>query len=637
MNCEQVEERLSAYLDNMLAPDERRTTTIHLQACPHCMMLLAELRQHDILLAQLPRVHPSAALHERIFSAPEMRELARLFVDRVLISDEQTQPLEFMRQQAARERIERLQLVSLPGGRAPQTPAEEIPSTRLQTSFRSSPISGAHRKKRLFTPWKIAVAALLIVTLGTAGLFSLSLRKQATSSNIAGAITPPAAGPASGQTLPLAAGTRFVFWRAGALWSTLVDGNGHQPERLTPSNITVGAGWVVSPTLAGHVAGDVLAYIDVQRAEVHTVRSDGQRDTSIPQVLLQTGTQAASVWKTTTGQTILSSLAWSNNGNMLAFVGDPSGSGQTNLYLYSTTTNKVQEVTPDLTGSIAHPVWSLDDTRLAFTLTHNGVVSILDYNMQNQGTLDLSNLATAQGDSTNSVLTLGWSPSASAPAVTWSLGTSGQISSVWIHRVGVDSTLYPQRLAGGEYLQALYSPRAAHDAGSWLLLTVVAGHAVDIWRVDLTPGAGLVPLSSGKQVSFARWSPDGSSVFYLDRASNGVGSGHLVNALTGADEQLSNAIAVDPAPDWSADNQQLAYSSGTQITIANALNGSQVIRLNLHGPATALAWSPSTAHQLIVAFGAPTPGLYLVDTLHNTSSQLDHLGSSDQGQWTAIP
>lgn len=75
MNCEHVEERLSPYLDNMLAPDERREIAMHLQSCPHCMMSLAEFRQNDILLAQLPRVSPHPALRERLLSSPEMLEL----------------------------------------------------------------------------------------------------------------------------------------------------------------------------------------------------------------------------------------------------------------------------------------------------------------------------------------------------------------------------------------------------------------------------------------------------------------------------------------------------------------------------------------------------------------------------------
>ncbi len=67
MNCKHVEERLSTYLDNMLTPDERREIAVHLQACPQCTMSLAELRQNDMLLAQLARVSPRPALRERLF------------------------------------------------------------------------------------------------------------------------------------------------------------------------------------------------------------------------------------------------------------------------------------------------------------------------------------------------------------------------------------------------------------------------------------------------------------------------------------------------------------------------------------------------------------------------------------------
>jgi len=42
MNCEQVEELLSAYLDNMLAPEERRQVSAHLQTCRSCTQALAD-------------------------------------------------------------------------------------------------------------------------------------------------------------------------------------------------------------------------------------------------------------------------------------------------------------------------------------------------------------------------------------------------------------------------------------------------------------------------------------------------------------------------------------------------------------------------------------------------------------------
>ncbi|MEO7020135.1 MAG: zf-HC2 domain-containing protein [Ktedonobacteraceae bacterium] len=67
MNCEYVEARLSAYLDNMLTPDECREIAVHLPASPQCTMSLAELRPNDMLLAQLARVNPRPALRERLF------------------------------------------------------------------------------------------------------------------------------------------------------------------------------------------------------------------------------------------------------------------------------------------------------------------------------------------------------------------------------------------------------------------------------------------------------------------------------------------------------------------------------------------------------------------------------------------
>lgn len=638
MNCEQVEEGLSAYLDNMLVPEERRAVTIHLQSCPRCMALLAELRQNDMLLAHLPRVSPSPALHQRIFSVPEVVELVAQLDHRFALANEFTRPLRPPHPETSYEQAGRAQLLSLTSERFPQTPARGTPSTPLPLPSYAAPAATQTRRKKWFTPLKIAVAAVLVVALGTAGLFSLSLHRQAAgNANTAGAITPPAAGPASGQTIPLAAGTRFVFLRDGALWSTLVDGNNHQPERLTPGGVTVAANWVVSPAMPGHTAGDMLAYIDLQKGALHTIRSDGQQDTTVPQALLKASASSAATWGSATGAAILSSLAWSPDGGTLAFVADPAGNGQTNLYLYSAETGRVQKVSPGLVGSISRPAWSPDGTRLAFEVTHAGIVSILDYNLQNRATLNLSNLVTAQGDSAHSVLTLGWSLNASAPAVTWSLGSIGHISSIWIHRVGANSTLYPQLLASGDYLQALYSPNGAHGAGSWLLLTTLAGQAGDIWRIDLTSGAGLIPLSQGKQVSFASWSPDGSTVFYLDGQNRGVGKGHLVNAASGVDQLFSSSVAIDPVPAWSEDGRQLAYSSGATINIVNALNSGQPLQLRLQGQVNALTWSPVAPRQLIVALTGPTSGLYLVDTQHNTSLQLDHLDASGPIQWSEIP
>jgi hypothetical protein len=425
-----------------------------------------------------------------------------------------------------------------------------------------------------------------------------------------------------------------VFLQDTALWSVLINGQSHQPERLTPADVTVATGWQVSPQARGHLAGDMLAYIDQQSAQIHTIRSDGQLDTAVPQILL-TGNGGAIDWTSSAGTTILHSLAWSMDGSTLAFAG--SADGQMRLYLYSLATRAIQKISPGISGNAAHPIWSPDGVRLAFTLTHNGMISVLDYNLQNRAVLNLSNLAASQGDSTHQILTLGWSHMAATSAVTWSLGSIGRISSLWLHRVGATGTVYPQLLLSGAYLQALYSPDGDQGTGSWLVVTTIAGRAGDVWRVNLTPGAQPLPLSQGKQVSLARWSPNGTAIFYLDGQNNGAGSGHLLDLASGVDLLLSTSVAANPAPIWSADGRQLAYSAGTILNIVNTNDSSQVARQPLSGRLLSLSWSPLATHQLVVVVESSGFALYLLDAQHVTALSQDHPGPDGIIQWTEIP
>ncbi len=118
MNCEQVEELLSAYLDDALAPEERVDVAAHLQECSQCSSILVDFRRFDALLKQLPRVSPSAALRERIFSSPEYLELTGTFGASSETTREYTQPTLPVQGRARRDTPGRPQLVAMPGGRS---------------------------------------------------------------------------------------------------------------------------------------------------------------------------------------------------------------------------------------------------------------------------------------------------------------------------------------------------------------------------------------------------------------------------------------------------------------------------------------------------------------------------------------
>lgn len=639
MNCEQVEARLSAYLDNMLASDERQEVTIHLQTCPRCMMLLAVLRQNDMLLARLPRVSPSPELRARLFALPEVRKL----METANPPPRPTSPLDFSPSNQTPETSElsdHARLSASPQGHDRQTQSQPLPAfPQRQSAFSPSSILynndsyPTRVRKRQFLFLKIALAVVLIVALGSVSLLSFSLRGRSISAKLVGvgAMTPPA-GPLIGQTIPLAAGSRFVFLRENALWSTLADGGDRQPERLTPAHTMVAPGWIVNPPQGKHDAGDLLAYIDLQGARVHIVRSDGQQDKPIQLALVRTN--STTIWQSAEGQTILASLAWSPDSSTLAFVADPTGSGQTGLYLASPGSGAVHAIAKSLKGSFAHPVWSPDGTQLAFTLTSEGAVSVLTYDLQSENTLDLSNLEAAQARGTDDVLTLAWFTHTGQAAVTWSLGSIGRISSLWIFRPGAS---YPQQLVSGTYLQALYCPGGTSETGGWLLVASVAGQAGDIWHLNLIPGDQLVRLSRDKQVGFVRWSPDGSTIFYLNNVAHGMGNGHLIDVVNGIDQSLPDRIAVSPAPDWSADGQQLAYSTGTRVDVVDISDSSQFIRLHIQGQVVNLSWSPTVARYLIVSLNDPDPDFYLADTQHNISREIDSAGTDSELQWTQIP
>jgi hypothetical protein len=611
MNCEQVKELLSAYLDDTLAQAERQQLAQHLHTCAGCRAILADFRRFDALLAQLPRVSPDPSLCEKIFSSPDYLELTSLSYAARNATAVSVRP-------GKRNDPGRPRLVALPGGRLSNPPPSPEPPQR-------------NRFQRLVRkPWAqrtmlAAMAALLLITVA-AGSFSGWNLWQKLANVIADA---PNITPFAGSlSHPLPSGLRLVFLRDGALWSAAPDGK-TDIARLTPDSVQVATNWAVRPPLPGHPAGNFIAYIDRQQGYVHIIRSNGQDDKTLPQPLLK---QSHIAWNSEAGTAILSSLRWSEDGNMLAFAADPTGSGQTDLYLYSLQTEQIQHVTPPLKGVISQPVWSPDGVRIAFKLSHDGKTGLLDYNTHSRYTLSLVSAVNTADNPHDSILSLDWSPTATTPTVTWSVGVAGHVHSVWSQRVGIGHKATALELASGEYTEASYSRTGNGTYGHWLLVTTATGNLTTVDLVGTTK-----TLTTGKQISAAGWSPDGTAITYFDALSANKGSLHIIDVATGTNTQIAPSVATIPAPTWSHDGQRLAYSTGSQIQIASPQTRSTSSPLRLQGSAAAMSWSASSSSQLVLLLADGEQGMYLLDTQKDTTTQINKERTNGPIWWTQIP
>lgn len=618
MRCEQVEELLSAYLDDMLVSEERQSVATHLRTCSHCSSLLDDYRRLDAVLLQMPRVSPGPALRGRVFAALALQDADEFFEPLPLDDTLATPTVPHQRMQ--RNSSARPRLVALPGGRSTSTSTQRHSRSLLDTQ----PVAIPHRANVWMSrTMQILVAAALLLTFGIGGMITWQLSHS--SANVATSpkttITPPD-NPSSASN-PLPAGMHFVFLRDGTLWSGTTD---VQPTivRLTSSGVTVAPGWAIRPAFPGHAAGDMLAYIDTQQAQVHLLRSDGQSDFVLPLALLKAGVSPASVWDTAEGQTILNSLAWSPDGTRLAFVADPQGTGQPALYLYLLSSAQLEAVPLPTKGSIAHPVWSPDGVRLTFALTSADNTSVIDYNTQNRGILVIDNLDTSMHP-TDTLLSLNWSPSTTMPAITWSAGTPGHVHMVGMRAI---SAAQAQILANGDYAQALYSSTSS-GMGGWLLLN---NQTMQLQRVDLAGNTRI--LASGKQVSSVQWSPDGSSISYLTQLVAGVGDLHLLSLANGADTLIASHVMGNPQPVWSVDSTLLAYSTDQHVYTFNAQTHA-IQQLKIAGIADALLWSITSPTQLIVS--VYEGGTAAINVQQQSVTQLATNSFNGTALWMQVP
>ena len=77
MECKIIREKLSAFLEGAVSPEESTLIGEHLQACQTCSMALEDLRKTEVLVKGLEKVEPPAWLKQKVMARIRAEEEAK--------------------------------------------------------------------------------------------------------------------------------------------------------------------------------------------------------------------------------------------------------------------------------------------------------------------------------------------------------------------------------------------------------------------------------------------------------------------------------------------------------------------------------------------------------------------------------
>ena len=557
MNCEQAEDILSAYLDNILDAPQRIEVEAHLTGCSECNVTLSEYRRYDGLLRAAPRVAPPETVRARIFESEEYAKLLRQ-LDHEDDSDR-------------------------------DTPA-------------ASP--GRRRRSASWPQRGLQIAAALTLALGTALLVTQGLLHSSPSSRR----TQPITISGTGQQAPLAAGNRVVYLRAGILWSAPENGVGIA-QRLNPTGTQV-IGWSVSPD------GQLVAYIDATSGHIHIVRSDGQSDQVAGSATVTA--QVSGFWSSLAGQAARGGLVWSPNGEQIAYLAATSPTTTTLRLMNADGTN--DRVVDGAAGFLlATPVWSADSLRVAYTRSARGAESIWAYSEDLLKAQQLAAQVDAT-DANAAATRMVWLPDTVHPTLTWAasdgqsvtglfsqpllnagepvrltpagvsetaVGFSARGNGTWIASSAGTTTLdmISATAPGSALSVSVGSPVSAivwSPAGD-VVAYVTTNGSLGLW----TPGSAPVIVTRG--VSGAPvWSADGKQLAIAlpdGVLSVQVTDGESVHVARISDAGGSGALA------WAPDARALAIATPSGVTVVNADGSHQRTVDAQPADSSALTWT----------------------------------------------
>lgn len=615
MNCDRAGELLNAYLRDELLPSTRAEVQAHLDHCASCRADLDTYR----LVFELPRVEPSVALHERIFSAPEFQEIARAVSLRNGPGDalSEGRPSDGGHAPAgdaisANGKYPHLRVLR-PGG----------PVAREGSNGHHTPVTRTGRNIQRIDWQRVALrlavaAAVLVLVLGSA------LAAKDLLQNRQPVVAVPTFDPAGPVTGPLAAGNRAVYLHDGRLWSA--PENGPQIRSpLTNTSVTVAPGWSAAPA-AGPDGAHHLAYIELKTGTLHIIQTDDRGDLTVGRVA-PAGADLAAFWQGVEGQAILAGLAWAPDARQLAFVADPTGAG-TALWVVNADGSAARPLSGTPTGGVlpSLPAWASDGSNLAYALTGKGSSSIWDYAFDGKAAQMLEQQASPSGDIHDVVRGLFWTSDPLNPTITWSAGTpDGKVTKgLWSYRLNQTPHLARLTSAGAVFSAVDYSVQAG-GTGSWLV------GQVGIGLRSVHADGSMVNGLAGGHMAAVQWSPDGSSALYVV-AGDGATTGTLWTwtPLLGQ-RQIAQNVALTPLPAWSPDGGHLLYVANGQTWNATAAGNKAL--LSGAGAATALSWAPDGARVAL----AGAKGVTIRNPDGNAPSHVDNVGGVSEVFWTAVP
>ncbi len=615
MNCDRAGDLLGAYLRDELMPSTRAEVQAHLDHCASCR---ADL-DLDRLVFELPRVEPSAALHDRIFSSPEFQEIAHA------VSLHHNPGSALAEGRSPGNNHAPVEDPISANGNYPHLtvlhPSGPLPGEGSNGNHR--PVVTTGRKIRRIDWQRMAVrmavaAAVLVLVLGSAVVAKNVLQKQ---QPVAAIPTFDPAGPVTG---PLAAGNRLVYLHDGRLWSAPESGP-QVRSPLTDTTVTVAPGWAVAPA-AGPDGVHHLVYIDLKTGTLHIIQTDDRGDVTVGPVAPD-GANLTAFWSSAEGQAILAGLAWAPDARQLAFVADRDGTGAA-LWIVNADGSAARPISgkasKDAQPSL--PAWASDGSNLAYVLTGKGGASIWDTAFDGKPAQMLEAQASPQGDASDVAHGLFWTSDTLNPTITWSAGKAGgtQIDGLWSYRLSQTPHLVRLTPPGSLFSAVDYSMRAG-NVGSWLVGQV--GIGLQSVHADGSEIKGLAPGS----IVAAKWASSSPSALYIV-ATAGATTGTLWTwtPLLGQ-RQIAEDVALTPLPTWSSDAQHVLYVANGQSWVAPVSGQSQA--LPDIGAATTLSWSPDSSR---VALGS-AKGVTISNPDGSKPSQVDNVGGVDDLTWTAVP